>query len=301
MSANPAVFVSPFPAEQVAFAREVDAAVLAHHDHHAFNEAVRRDLNKHGSPDATLIIGESTVAYVWHIDTGDGHWEITIADLPGMPGDDRRVVLDTALARIRATGGGDVVCWVPGRDPALDEALTAADFALDRVLLQLRVELPVRESARWPDDVEVRPYDDGTDRAALIAVNNRAFANHPEQGGWDDAAMQSRLDQAWVDPTGFLVVLRDDTVVGFIWMKLHALELIAEPLGEIYAVAVDPAHQGQGLGRALALAGLDWASQHVPTGMLYVDASNTAAIAMYESLGFGEHHRNRAFTAAVAP
>jgi len=51
---------------------------------------------------------------------------------------------------------------------------------------------------------------------------------------------------------------------------------------------VDPAHQGRGIGRALVLDALDWAARAGFRGMQFnaVVATNTAAIALYESLGF---------------
>ncbi len=60
-----------------------------------------------------------------------------------------------------------------------------------------------------------------------------------------------------------------------------------EPMGEVYVVGVDPSARGQGLGRGLTLAGLHYLrSLDLGQAMLYVDTTNTAAISLYESLGF---------------
>lgn len=292
---------APFNPEQQQFAGAFDAAVLDAQGHHAFNEAVRRDIAHGGGAGSTIVVDGGTVAYLWRIDTADAHWELTVAHDGGPEAGAIGAVVHAALGRAAARGGGGVVAWVPGDDRPTDDALTAAGLALDRVLLQLRVPLPVAEPPSWPDGVAVHPYRPAVDADAFLAVNNAAFAGHPEQGGWDRRALEARLAQPWVDPGGFLLAWDGDELLGFNWMKLHSREAPPEPLGEIYAVGVAPAAQGRGLGRALALAGLQWAAQSVPTGMLYVDRANSAAVGMYESLGFTEHHRHRAYAGTVRP
>jgi mycothiol synthase len=60
-----------------------------------------------------------------------------------------------------------------------------------------------------------------------------------------------------------------------------------ERTGEVYVVGVHPGEQGTGLGRALTLAGLQYLrGREIPAVMLYADGENTAAIRLYESLGF---------------
>ncbi|MGE0750439.1 MAG: GNAT family acetyltransferase [Variibacter sp.] len=62
--------------------------------------------------------------------------------------------------------------------------------------------------------------------------------------------------------------------------------------GWFYYVAVDPARQGQGLGRTIMAAGEDWLrAQGVEKAQLIVRAGNEKVRAFYEALGYGEQPR----------
>ncbi len=161
----------------------------------------------------------------------------------------------------------------------------------------------------------------GLDDDEFVALNARAFVALPDQGSWTVDDLHLRMAEPWFDPAGFLVAEEDapdgsgPRMVGFHWTKVHGADSHHaghtrdhahthegepphehshgdshhghEPIGEVYVVGVDPAHHGRGLGRALTLAGLQHLrSRGLPDAMLYVDAVNTSAISLYESLGF---------------
>ncbi len=207
-----------------------------------------------------------------------------------------------ALIRGLRTANGDaaldtdtITWWVS--DPDGERAAVAAALGLrpERQLHQMQVALPLDVHG----SVTTRPFVPGVDDATWLAVNNRAFADHPEQGAWDAELLVQRCAEPWFDPEGFLLHERDGRLAAFCWTKIHH---DARPvIGEIYVIAVDPDFHGMGLGRELTLAGLDViARRGITVGMLHVDASNTPALTLYRSLGFEVHHTDVAFAGTIA-
>ncbi|EMF00199.1 mycothiol synthase [Streptomyces mobaraensis NBRC 13819 = DSM 40847] len=178
--------------------------------------------------------------------------------------------------------------WAHGGHPAARHLAQVLGMSLFRELRQMRrplgdLDLP---DPRLPEGVTVRTFRPGDDDAAWLAVNAEAFAHHPEQGSLTQRDLDDRKAEGWFDPEGFFLAERDGAIVGFHWTKVHA----EEGLGEVYVVGIRPGAQGGGLGKALTTIGLrHLAAAGLPTAMLYVDADNGPAVAVYERLGFTVH------------
>ncbi len=207
-------------------------------------------------------------------------------------------LLEAAVEFLADLGARHVVLWAFGADERSDAFAAAEGFAPERELWEMRVPLPVDEQPAWPSGIATRPFVPGQDDAEWLAVNNRAFANDPDQGGWTEADLRQREAEAWFDPAGFLVAIDDRGMAGFCWTKTHPPAPPLEPvaLGEIYVIGVDPDRQGTGLGRALVVGGLtSLQARGNPVGMLFVDGSNTPATTLYRALGFDVTRVDRAY------
>jgi mycothiol synthase len=189
--------------------------------------------------------------------------------------------------------------WAMRATQADDELLRRHKFTPDRDLLQMRVPIPLPPAIlAGTRPVTTRSFRPGHDETPWLDINNRAFAGHPEQGGWTLGQLHDRLAADWVDFDGFLMADAPDGtgLIGSCWTKVVPTHPV---LGEIYVISVDPDRRGQGWGRALTVAGLEWmAARGVTTGMLYTDASNAAALTLYLSLGFVVDHVDRSYVRA---
>ncbi len=197
----------------------------------------------------------------------------------------RRQGLGRALTgELAAAAGGRVLrIWAHGDLPAAAALAAAAGFERFRALWQMRRSLrePLPRPV-LPPGRTLRTFVPGQDEDEWLSLNGRAFAKHPEQGGWTRHDLELREREPWFDPAGFFIAEADGLMAGFHWTKVQ------DPgLGEVYVVGVDPAERGSGLGRALTLAGLrHLRDRGVAQAMLYVDEDNVPAIRMYEALGF---------------
>ncbi len=297
----------PAPAD-VRIIRALDDAARAHDGHEALAASVWRDIAGPGPESAGLLATEDgqPVGYL-HLAPSETlsapHLVAGLVIDPGhRAGSVAQSLLHALAPEIAGRGGGRVVLWVTGADEELDALLVGLGFHRSSEQFQMRVPLPLAESPQWPEGIVVRPFVPGPDDAGWLAVNNRAFSGHPDQGGWSQETLAARVAEAWFDPAGFLLAFEGAALAGFCWTKVHEATGDDPRLGEIYVIGVDPGHQGTGLGRALTVGGLEHLARvrGCPTGMLYVDGANTAALGLYRALGFLVHRADRAYELEIA-
>ena len=249
-------------------------------------------------PDADAVLGYA------HLDVTDAvagsSAELAVAPAARGRGLGRALV----QAALGGTPDGRLRLWAHGDLPAAAALAASMGFGRGRVLLQMRrslVESPARTAL--PEGIVVRAFVPGEDEQAWTDLNNRAFIDHPDQGGWEVHEVQLREKEPWFDPEGFFLAERAGRLVGFHWTKVHGspqphspaeggpVEAHGHaPIGEVYILGVDPSEQGRGLGKALTTHGLRSLRQRgLDSVLLYVDEANTAAVNNYEALGFTRH------------
>ena len=214
--------------------------------------------------------------------------------------DARRRGYGTALvAEVLAQAPDARSAWAHGDHPGARALAACFGFEAVRTLLQLHAEVPespiperspaalegepVKRVSRR-DAPSIRTFRPGADDADWLALNARAFADHPEQGRLTQRDLDDRISQAWFNADDFLLVHQDGELIAFCWLKVDG------ELGEFYAVAVDPSRHGGGLGRVLMDAGFArLAELGIRTAALYVEADNAPALALYRRFGFTQH------------
>lgn len=234
-------------------------------------------------------------------------WLATPPLPPSTPVDDPAVearadLLSALVEAARAEGVG-TVHWETDDEEAPVEAVAAvAGLDQRRDILQLRRPLPLdRDLVAATPTSPLRPIRPGTaDEEAWVRCNNRAFADHPDQGRETTASLRRAMAEPWFEAAGLLVadgsppVDEGGDLDGFCWTRVHPATSADPSLGEIYVIGIDPSASGRSLGRTLTVAGLEHlAGRGTPIGMLYVEADNTPARRLYDGLGFALHGTRR--------
>jgi mycothiol synthase len=204
----------------------------------------------------------------------------------------------TALLKAAITICGDKTrIWSHGDLP---QAQSIADsLKLERLWANLQMSKKLIEIEEVTSKYLIRSFLPGIDDEAFLELNNKVFADHPDQGGWSKSDLQVRVNEEWFDEKGFFVCEDKSKLIGFCWTKIHGAHTHShlgneadhghDPIGEIYVLAVDPAYKGQGIGKDLTATGLNYLKyQGLSSAMLYVGVENKAALNLYRSLGFSD-------------
>jgi mycothiol synthase len=199
------------------------------------------------------------------------------------------------LSKSKEICGSKMRLWAHGDLSAAQKLADENGFERIRTVIQMRKALA--DLSINQHNFAIRTFLPGLDNEEWLALNNKVFENHPEQGAWSLKDLQTRLAESWFDPAGFFVATQDNKLIGFTWTKIHGghshkhdnltEQHDHDPIGEIYITAV--ATSGAGLGKVLTQTALAYLKANgLITAMLYVDSDNEMALNLYKSLGFAQ-------------
>lgn len=239
-----------------------------------------------GPPVLHLLVGDPVAGYAALDLRGRPTAEIVVDPSARRRGLGRALLSAVRQAAV-AEAGADATVWAHGDLTAARALATSAGLTARRELWQMTRALP--ESATLPavpprpPDVVVRPFVPGRDDDAMLALNARAFADHPEQSRMTADDLAARMREPWFRAEDLLLAERDDRLVAFVWIKA----LPDDDAGELHVLGVDPAAQGTGLGRLLTTLALHHlAGRGARSALLYTDADNAPAVRTYVAAGF---------------
>jgi len=284
----------------ISFCERVEAS----HGHRILSDQLRLDLQDASAsqPPVVAIAGNgNNIASVAIATRSNDGWTLEVVSEHDHSFPPPREVINTVVGGIlqQLTPQSDLrlTWWARAHDPWVEHVASALGFSEHRRLHQMRLPLTHDVAIEFRNSAAVtRPFRLNADEDAWLVVNNSAFASHEEQGGWSREQLARRLNAPWFEAEDVRLHPIDGDVNAFCWTKRHDASLHEPALGEIYAIAVSPGQAGKGLGKQMVMAGFSHlADTGITIGMLYVDADNAAAMALYESIGLEVHHTDRAY------
>jgi mycothiol synthase len=243
---------------------------------------------------ALAFEGEALAGYAHTVTYGEGDARRASCEFVVHPSYRRqgvgRALLGRAVESAREHHARRLDVWAYNDTHASQRMAESMGFSVARRLLHLHRHMRAVPAVEPVPGATLRAVRPGIDDEAWLALNNRIFAGHPENGQWTLEDLRSRMAQPWFNPADVLMLEVDGALAGFCWLKIE--ERPGEGrVGEIYVIGTSPEARGLGLGRFL----LGHALQHLrargaDVAAIYVDESNEAAVALYETSGFHYHH-----------
>lgn len=274
---------------------EIAKAAEAEDGYPPFNDQMLVEMERGGarvglvrSRSATRVVGACavdgpTVEFVVHPDsrrTGVGS-----------------AIAEAALARAARDRTEPAAAWAHGTLPGAEAIAARLGLAPSRRIHVLGRGLPpdAPTPRAAPDGVRLRTAAAGVDVDEWVRLNAAAFANIPDQRRLTAEDFLARSREEWFDPAGLILAGTAAGPVGYCWTKIVSIG--GHRVGEIYAIGVVPEARALGIGGALLDAGIaEIRRRGAGEAILYVDADNAAAIAVYSSRGFARRSTDTRFT-----
>ena len=207
-----------------------------------------------------------------------------------------RLLLARSLEHAQAQRAHRIDVWAYNDSAASAHLAAQLGFKAARRLLHLHRHIGETPAPSPISGVRIRAFVPGADDERWLALNNRIFAGHPENGSWTIDDLRTRLEQPWFNADDLMMLEVNGSLAGFCWVKVE--DRRDEGLvGEIYVIGTAPECRGMGLGRYLvshALRHLRIRGTRIAA--IYVDESNTAAVSLYDAAGFHHHHVDVCYT-----
>lgn len=278
---------------------------------------VARDLADLGVPDYTLedlldewggsdfdLAADARVA-----EAGDGHIVgYVIVRRPGTlavvhPGSEGHGVgtrlLQWAEARDRDRGRELHRQWTAAENQTARTLLTSAGYSVARSYWRMVCSLTdIGPPAPAPAGFVLRAVDAARDAVSLHAVDAASFGGRPDYVAETLREFhEEHLEAHDFDAALSRVVERDGAIAGF----LLARRWVDEAVGYVDIFAVDPGHQGRGLGTALlGSAFAAFAGAGLREAQLGVASDNPLALRVYERAGMTARFRFDIYERPVA-
>jgi mycothiol synthase len=197
-------------------------------------------------------------------------------------------LLSESLQSIRAAGIQAAQVSVRESNAGAIRFLDQMGFAYIRYFAEMRLALNALHLTAIREDTSSRRLAPG-EANLLTWIQNRCFA-----GSWGfnpntEEEITYRLNMQSRSPQDVILTYENAHLIGYCWMISSRAEREdqTEKKGLIHMLGVDPAYRRQEIGKAILQNGLKaLQGRHVDVVELTVDGENTAACALYESMGF---------------
>lgn len=144
-------------------------------------------------------------------------------------------------------------------------------------------------------DYTIRPAT--PEDSSILAAAEREIARTPGRLASaphelnDHSFREKIIALSQIDNARYVVLESNKEIIGHAIVEPHKIESVSHVV--FLTIAIHEGHQGKGFGKALMNHLIDWAKSHpkIEKFELQVRSSNTAAIKLYEALGFKEEGR----------
>ena len=200
-----------------------------------------------------------------------------------------RRIVECGIQRAGALGVNRARVNIPQNNATARRLFARMGFEVVRRFLELRLDLSVTDELKTKRIVSPCRRLRRGEEDKLTQLQNRSFSD-----AWgfnpntvEEIVYRTRLPRC--SPRDIIIAFDFDKPVGYCWTRTS--ERVDEDMngckGHIYMLGVDPDHRGKGVGKRVLIAGLSHLKgKGVRRVELTVDSANTAACALYRSVGF---------------